>query len=250
MSHDNKNWFDQGGITYAAFRPEYPVELASFLVSLTADKELAVDVGCGNGQLTTMLAPFFSKVIGFDPSADQIANCQVCERVRYQCAPAENLPLPDKCAGLVTAAQAAHWFDLPKFYAEVRRIGTQGGILALVSYGVLTLDDSHLNDLFQQFYWQEIGVYWPPERKLVDTGYATIDFPFDELESPAMAIRLKWNLSEFLGYLSTWSAVRHAKDLGRDDVLHGFAASLAGAWGDPSVARSVVWPINMRIGRF
>lgn len=159
------------------------------------------------------------------------------------------MPLPDKCAGLVTAAQAVHWFDLPKFYAEVRRIGTQGGTLALVSYGVLTLDDSHLNDLFQHFYWQEIGAYWPPERKLVDTGYATIDFPFDELESPAMEICLKWNLSEFLGYLSTWSAVRHAKDLGREDVLHRFAASLAGVWGDPNATRSVVWPINMRIGR-
>lgn len=249
MSHDNKNWFDQDGITYAEFRPEYPAELASFLASLAADKELAVDVGCGNGQLTTLLALFFSKVIGFDPSADQIANCQACERVQYQCASAENLPLPDKCAGLVTAAQAAHWFDLPKFYAEVRRIGTQDGILALVSYSVLTLDDSHLNELFQRFYWKEIGAYWPPERKLVDAGYATIDFPFEEIESPAMEISLKWNLSEFLGYLSTWSAVRHAKDLGREDVLHAFAASLSGAWGDPSATRSVIWPINMRVGR-
>lgn len=249
MPHENRNWFDRGGINYAAFRPEYPAELASFLASLAAEKELAVDVGCGNGQLTKLLAPYFSKVIGFDPSADQIGHCQTCEHVQYQCAPAENLPLPDSCAGLITAAQAAHWFDLPRFYAEARRVGVRSCILALVSYGVLTLDDPHLNGLFQNFYKIEIGAYWPPERKLVDTGYATIDFPFEEIESPAMEISLRWNLSEFLGYLSTWSAVRHAKDQGRDDVLHSFAENLTSAWGDPNAPRSVVWPLNTRIGK-
>lgn len=60
MSNDSspaRNWFDQGGRAYARFRPEYPPALAAFLASVAPDKRLAVDVGCGNGQLTAQLAP-------------------------------------------------------------------------------------------------------------------------------------------------------------------------------------------------
>ena len=247
-SHPARNWFEEGGRAYARFRPEYPSQLGAFLASVAPDGQLAVDVGCGNGQLTQLLAPHFRTVVGLDPSADQIANVIPDERISYQCAPAERLPLPDHCASLITAAQAAHWFDLPAFYREVRRVGVPGGVLALISYGVLNLEPE-LNDRFQKFYWDEIGPYWPPERKLVDTGYATIDFPFEALAAPSLEIRLEWHLSQFLGYLLTWSAVRRAKEAGREAVLLRFADEIAEAWGDGNTRRSIAWPINMRIGR-
>jgi SAM-dependent methyltransferase len=243
-----RNWFDQGGRAYARFRPEYPRELAAFLASVAPDHQAAVDVGCGNGQLTQLLVPYFDRVIGLDPSADQIANAVPNERIDYQCAPAEKLPLADTSASLITAAQAAHWFDLPAFYREVRRIGMPGAILALISYGVLKLEPL-LDDRFQKFYWEEIGPYWPPERKLVDTGYATVEFPFEELTPPSLEIRLEWHLSEFLGYLLTWSALRSAKEAGKEELFMEFANDMAAAWGDPNLRRSISWPINMRIGR-
>lgn len=247
-SSNLRNWFDQGGQAYARFRPEYPTELASYLASLAPDRLLAVDVGCGNGQLTRLLAEHFDAVVGFDPSADQIAHTAPQQNVNYACAPAEGLPLLDRSASLITAAQAAHWFDLPRFYAEVRRVAEPNAILALISYGVLRLDVA-LGERFEQFYWQEIGPYWPAERKLVDSGYATLDFPFAEFPGPDIAIRLEWNLEEFLGYVSTWSAVRSAREAGREDLLHDFAADMAGHWGDPATRHLVSWPINMRIGR-
>ena len=246
-SNPARNWFDQGGQAYARFRPEYPPALAAFLASVTTDHALAVDVGCGNGQLTQLLAPHFSSVVGLDPSADQIANAVPNERVSYQCATAEHLPLADGSTALIAAAQAAHWFDLPAFYREVRRIAAPGGILALISYGVLNLEPP-LNYRFQTFYRDEIGPYWPPERKLVDTGYATIDFPFDEMTAPSLEIRCNWQLPEFLGYLLTWSAVRCLREAGHDEVLLRFANEISEAWGDGSTRRSVCWPINMRIG--
>jgi SAM-dependent methyltransferase len=248
MTSDTRNWFDQGGRAYARFRPEYPPELAAYLASAAPDDRLAVDVGCGNGQLTQLLAPHFQRVIGLDPSADQIANAVPHARIHYDCASAERLPVPDASASLITAAQAAHWFDLPAFYREVRRIALPGAAVALVSYGVLNLE-SDLDRRFQAFYRDEIGPYWPPERKLVDTGYATIDFPFEEIAPPSLAIRLEWRLAEFLGYVSTWSATRSAREAGREALLVAFAADLAALWGDPDTARPVSWPINMRIGR-
>lgn len=243
-----RNWFDQGGRAYARFRPEYPSELAAFLAAQAPDHELAVDNGCGNGQLTQLLAPCFNRVVGLDPSADQIANAAPDARIDYRCAPAEQLPLRAASASLITAAQAAHWFDLPAFYREVRRIGKPGAILALISYGVLALEPS-LDARFQTFYWEEIGPYWPPERKLVDSGYATIDFPFEELAPPLLDIHLEWNLSEFLGYVQTWSALRKAKEAGKEALFVAFADDIAAAWGDPERRHPVSWPINMRIGR-
>jgi SAM-dependent methyltransferase len=245
---ETRNWFDQGGQAYARFRPEYPPQLAAFLASVAPDTSLAVDVGCGSGQLTRQLADHFSAVVGLDPSADQIANAVAHERVGYQCAPAEHLPVAEGSACLITAAQAAHWFDLPAFYREVRRVAVPGGVLALISYGVLQLGPL-LDDRFQQFYRDEIGPYWPPERKLVDSGYATLDFPFEALAAPQMEIRLEWNLAGFIGYVLTWSAVRNAREAGQESIFLHFAQDIAEAWGDENTKRPVTWPINMRIGK-
>ena len=120
--------------------------------------------------------------------------------------------------------------------------------MALVSYGVLRLEPE-FDERLSRFYQDEIGPYWPAERKLVDTGYTAIDFPFAEFPTPSMGIRLDWHLDELLGYISTWSAVRRAKEAGREDILLSFADDISEAWGDPSIRRSVTWPINMRIGK-
>src|SRR3712207_6670394 len=94
----SRNWFNQAGQTYARFRPEYPPELPKFLATIVPSTEMAVDVGCGNGQLTGQLGHYFDSVIGVDSSADQIANAPVREGIRYICAPAEMMPLPNHSA--------------------------------------------------------------------------------------------------------------------------------------------------------
>lgn len=242
-----RNWFDAGGEAYARFRPEYPSRLARWLAESSPSRELAVDVGCGNGQLATALADAFDRVIGCDPSADQIANARARSGVRYVCAPAEAIPLPDGSTSLVAAAQAAHWFELPAFYAEARRIARPGALVALLSYGAPRLEGT-LQARFERFYHDEIGPWWPAERKLVDSGYRDIDFPFAELSPPSFGIRASWRLDEFLGYLATWSAVRRAGEAGEDSVLAAFANDASRLWGDPATRRPVAWPINMRVG--
>lgn len=243
----SKNWFEEGGRNYALYRPDYPPALAAYLASMAANRRLAVDVGCGSGQLAVQLADQFDTVVGLDPSLDQLTHAIRHERVRYARAPAERIPLAAGSASLIAAAQAAHWFDLPAFYREVRRIGSAESVLALVSYGVLRLD-ADLDDRFRRFYHDEVGPYWPPERKLVDAGYAALPFPFAERAAPPMCIRLAWTLDELLGYVATWSATRRAREAGREDVLHAFAGDLASAWGAPDARRTLEWPLNMRVG--
>lgn len=66
--------------------------------------------------------------------------------------------MADGSAALVTAAQAARWFDLSAFSAQARRITTAGAVLALISYGVVRVEPD-LRKRFERFYWREIGPF-------------------------------------------------------------------------------------------
>jgi len=247
MPNDSRNWFAQGGDAYARYRPDYPDELVRLLARVSPDTRMALDVGCGNGQFTCQLADHFDAVVGLDPSADQLAHAVPHARVQYRGAPAEQLGVADHSISLITAAQAAHWFDLPRFYEEVRRVGVKGAKLALISYGVARLE-AGLNERFLAFYKEEIGPYWPPERRLVDSGYAELAFPFYEQPVPRQELRREWDAHAFLGYISTWSATRRARDAGKEQMLVAFSNDLLTLWGDPNRSRTIVWPINIRLG--
>lgn len=242
------NWFASGGETYARFRPEYPRALLDYLLSITPDQHHALDVGCGTGQLTHLLASGFDKVTGIDPGQSQIANAAPHDKIDYRVGPAERLPGDLSQINLITVAQAAHWFDLPAFYREIARVAAPRATIALISYSVLIPDET-IGERFRQFYYDEIGHFWPAERKLVDEGYRTIDFPFAELTAPKMEICLEWDLAALMGYISTWSAVKRAGEAGQEKRLSRFYEDLCQIWGDPSQRRACGWPINIRAGK-
>ncbi|PPG00860.1 class I SAM-dependent methyltransferase [Pseudoclavibacter sp. RFBI5] len=251
MTRAARNWFTEGGRAYADFRPSYPSTLAAELAELTPSTALALDVGCGNGQFTTTLGDVFEEVVGLDPSEEQIANAAPHPRVEYVQAPAESLPssIHDGSASLVSVAQAAHWFDLPKFYDEVTRVSADGGILALLCYGILHIDDPAIDERAQRFYADDLDAYWPPTRRLVEREYRDLPFPFEELEFRAPSIEKNLTLDALLGYFSTWSAVRAAREAGQEHLLEAVGRDLAELWGDPSTERLTTWPIGGRVGR-
>ncbi|HMF06909.1 MAG TPA: class I SAM-dependent methyltransferase, partial [Methylocella sp.] len=136
-----KDHFSANSAKYAANRPTYPRALIDFLADIAPGHEQALDCGCGSGQLSTLLAARFNRVFATDASAQQIANATPHERVAYRTAPAEQSGLPEGSVDLITVAQAAHWLDLKAFYAEVRRVGRANAILALITYGVVHVED-------------------------------------------------------------------------------------------------------------
>ncbi len=241
--------FLTAGEDYAKYRPSYPAELVEFIASQCARHNLAVDVGCGNGQFSTLLASHFQQVLAIDVSASQIENAVPVSNIRFSVEPAEQCSAEDASVNLIVAAQAAHWFDLPRFYKEVRRVAAPDCLLALVSYGVLAINDSACNTRFRQFYHNETRPYWPPERQHVDNGYTSIDFPFQELDHPQMTIEREWTLEQFLGYVRTWSTVKAAAKAGKQNLMESFADQLASPWGDPQQLRKISWPIAIRLGR-
>src|ERR671912_279432 len=68
--------FSAASADYAVYRPTYPSALVDFLAEVSPATELALDCGCGNGQLSVLLAARFTRVIATDASAKQIASAQ------------------------------------------------------------------------------------------------------------------------------------------------------------------------------
>ncbi|HUS18557.1 MAG TPA: class I SAM-dependent methyltransferase [Terriglobales bacterium] len=231
---------------YAAYRPTYPPELLEYLGGLPQQRLVAWDVGCGSGQLSIPLAQHFKQVIATDASPEQVAKAHSHERVRYSVVPAEASGLPADFVDLVVAAQAAHWFDLPRFYAEARRVARPGSIIALISYGNLEMD-GFLHDLIRVFTFATLKEHWPPERNFVNDGYASLPFPFEQRQPPALAIVKDLSREALLGYIHTWSSVSDLRRKGKGEVLAKFEAQLKELWGEEK-EREVRWPISMRVG--
>ncbi len=242
-----KDHFSEISAAYAAHRPSYPAALVDFLTRLAPARRLAWDAGCGSGQLSVLLAGPFERVVATDASAEQIGRATSHARVEYRCASAEASGVPEHAADLATAAQAAHWFDLPAYYTEVRRVVRPGGIVALISYGVVTAG-ADLDAVIQPFYRNVLASYWPPERRHVDDGYRSLSFPFEEIEAPALEIRLDWRLPDLVGYVGTWSAVWALEQAEGPGPFATFRRALAGVWGSAAV-RTVCWPLALRVGR-
>jgi ubiquinone/menaquinone biosynthesis C-methylase UbiE len=111
-----------------SFRPRYPREMFEYLGTVAPSLERVWDCGSGSGQAAVQLAEVFNRVIATDTSEKQIRNAQPHERVEYRVAPAEQSGLESSSVDLIMVAQALHWFDLDRFYAEARRVLRPDGV--------------------------------------------------------------------------------------------------------------------------
>jgi SAM-dependent methyltransferase len=248
MSDRIKDHFSGHADRYEAFRPDYPSALFEYLASLCAARELAWDCATGNGQAAVELAAYFRSVVATDASAKQIEQARPRPNIRYLVAPADGAPLETGSVDLVTVAQALHWFDLPSFYAEVRRALRLGGILAVWTYGVHTIG-AEIDAIIRRLYAHIVGPYWPPERRLVEEGYATLEFPFEELRTPEFRMTHDWDLPQLLGYVESWSATQRYRAHTGGDPRDLIKDELEAAWGDPKRSRIITWPLTVRVGR-
>lgn len=231
---------------YAKFRPGYPAALFDWVAGLTPSRDFAWDCGCGSGQATEGLAQRYGRVLGTDLSPRQIGAAPPHARIEYRAAPAEASGLADASCDLIAVAQALHWFDFDRFYAEARRVLKPGGVLAAWTYQLLR-PEPVICEVFDEFYAQILSSWWPSERKWVDEGYRTLPFPFAEIAAPAFEIRLQWTLDDLLAYLRTWTSTRYLAQAENRDPTLALDDMLRPLWGDGR--REVVWPIVMRAGR-
>ncbi len=241
-----KDHFSKQAAGYAKFRPRYPQKLFDYLRSIAPSRQLAWDCGTGNGQAAVGLASLFDRVIATDASEKQIANAQSHKIVEYRVAPAENSGIESKTLDLIMVAQALHWFDLDRFYAEARRVLKSDGVLAASAYNLLHVEPA-IDEVVNRYYYEVVGPFWPAERKLVEQ-FADLPFPFHKVDAPKFEMTAQWNLDHLLGYLQTWSSTQRFIAANKRDPLEAIADDLRAAWGDPGQMRKVVWPLILRVG--
>ncbi|CAF4433916.1 unnamed protein product [Rotaria socialis] len=185
------------------------------------DDDLVIDIGCGTGQSTILLAPHFQRIIGYDISEYQVKKANETNthsNINYKVIVGSDIPHEDSSVALVISAQAAHWFDLPYFYKEVKRTLTIKGVLALFGYAFVQVhgqQSEKLNEIITNFYKKTLRGYVQKESEEVYFGryrdekfrdpLSSTDFIRDE----NLVIECRWSIQRLLGYIASWSGSQH-----------------------------------------
>ncbi|XP_054157057.1 putative methyltransferase DDB_G0268948 [Oppia nitens] len=209
---------------YAKFRPILPgVVMDYVLANLRLHYEphewdIAIDVGCGGGQSTQVLAKYFKQVYGFDVSAAQIREAldsYHAHNVHFDVSIAESIPrIESNSCQLIIACLSAQWFDLPKFFAETRRVLAPNGIVALIGYTMFEpIDPDRPND--QTLTELMLGLrtdpviapYKLPNADAVDKRYRNISFPdyFEYIYKDNILSQIVICAQDIIGFIETWS---------------------------------------------
>jgi ubiquinone/menaquinone biosynthesis C-methylase UbiE len=173
-----------------------------------------LDVGCGPGLATRDLAAHFKHVTGIDAGESMIEvarsmNIQTSssEPVRFELTTAEEMAgIPDASIDLITAANAAHWFDMPAFWARAAQVLKPSGSVAMWSSGEPaahpdTPNAAAINEAFKRYQKDYLEPYFEPGNRLTRDGYRSLPMPWDAtppIESFARdgLFRKDWALDE------------------------------------------------------
>jgi len=242
-----KDNFSTQSDKYARFRPTYPGELFEYLLSIVPGRENAWDCGTGNGQVARVLAASFHNVMATDISQQQIDNAVRHEHIEYSVQRSEKTTFQDDTFDLITVAQAIHWFDFDAFYAEVQRTIRTGGVLAVIGYGLIQTNPV-IDNIIGDFYRTIVGPYWDKERKYIDEDYKTIPFPYKDINAPVFENSVEWTFEHLIGYIGTWSAVKHYEKMQGHDPIDLVRDMLKANWGNDRTIKGR-FPILLRVAR-
>ena len=225
---------------YRAYRPAYPQSLIGLITNFVNNNgqqqlsrhypdttntstefshcKFAVDVGCGSGQLTKLLAQQYENVLGIDESSSQIDRARSSENppsanITYEVALAEDMPVESGTVDLVTAAQCVHWMDENKFYAEVKRVlKPNSGCLAVIWYrhpviqhNIDTIKSRLLTEISEECF-----VYFR-DHKYMDERSVKVEYYPEQFKVPfSNSIRVSnlnmvksCSLANYIGYISS-----------------------------------------------
>jgi SAM-dependent methyltransferase len=205
--------FGAAAAQYALLRPTYPPDAVAFVVPGDGPRRV-LDLGAGTGLLTDVLLAAGHDVVAVDPSREMLE--QLAARhpgTATAVGHAEAVPLPDDAVDVVTAGQAAHWFDPAPTAAEMRRVLRPGGTVGLlwnqrderVSWvaelcALLTAENSER----------------PDDRQVVEAFAAALDAPVAVAESQIVE---RSSVDDFVASFTTRSFVITMTDQRRAEFL-------------------------------
>ncbi|KAJ5771252.1 uncharacterized protein N7511_003303 [Penicillium nucicola] len=148
-----KSYTPTQGQTYAQARSTYHPNFYKTLLTHHAktggQTQTLIDVGCGPGPATRDLGVHFDRAVGFDASPGMVETAKTLggsgsgPDVEFYVSGAEELGrdieglgIEDGSVDLITAATAAHWFDMPRFWKRAGELLRPGGTVAIWTMNV------------------------------------------------------------------------------------------------------------------
>ena len=129
---------------YLKYRPIYTNEIPERVMEFYREHnpnkkkiDLMLDVGCGSGQTANIFQSYCHKIIACDVSEEQIKQARLqnkYDHVHFRLGQAENTEMDDDSVDLLVAGISAHWFDLPKFIKEAKRVLKPSGCICIFTY--------------------------------------------------------------------------------------------------------------------
>ena len=129
---DSTQRFSSRVENYVRYRPGYPPAIVDLLTKECdlSQSSVIADIAFGTGIFTELLLKNGNRVFGVEPNLDMRRAGEeflaTYPGFSSFAGTAEATTLPDHSVDFVTAAQAAHWFDLPRARQEFIRIGKAG----------------------------------------------------------------------------------------------------------------------------
>ncbi|KAM0287833.1 hypothetical protein ACHAO9_007451 [Fusarium lateritium] len=208
-----RNYSEQQAFDYAKGRLGYSKTLIDFILnyhhSTGGQNGTLLDIGCGPGTATHILAPHFDVAYGVDPGESMITTAtdlggqtHAGNPIIYKLSTAENIDkiesIPQSSVDMITAATAvrnspphdsridfdssqAHWFDMPRFWSAAARVLKPGGTVAIWTTfrkPVVSNGESKLQLVFEEFR-ESLSPYTSAGTRLTQDGYVDLVMPWD-----------------------------------------------------------------------
>ena len=222
---------------YSKYRPTYPQTvvkaITSYVTIVGGSLGLALDVACGSGQSTFYLKDTFKQIIGVDISKAQVEEAkrkcttQKIDNILFRLGNGTELPIESDSVDVVTIAQALHWLDRDKFFAECKRVLKHKGCLVAYGYGNVCLVNEQCNTLVSNFYRNTLQGCWHDARSHIDDEFHGIHLPFSNTKRVDMRMSYESSLEAFIGYVSSWSGYqKYCEDHPDNVVLENLHTSM------------------------
>ncbi len=177
-----------------------------------------IDVGCGEGWLTQLVAPETDSIIGIDPSEASIGRARAAKKSSnetYLLASADSLPVDDSWADIVIYYNSLHHVSAelqPKAASETARVLAPGGVLFIVE----PVASGSAYELFQRV--EDEAVVYDASYRLILELAAGADFEqgLEELFIDSYVYR---NYEEFLDHVLVVDETREIVLSGVEDIL-------------------------------
>jgi SAM-dependent methyltransferase len=193
----------------------------------------ALDIGCGSGLSTALLAMLAERCYGLEPSTAMLRwALQIAPGACFVSGMTQQLPFPSCQFDLITAAGSLNYVDLPQALAEISRVMKSEGVLVIYDFsqGRSFVDSELLDIWFSEFIrryppandaWQPISQQSLDNNEIRGVRLQSFE-PFE--------IALDYDTASYADYVMTETNIQHA-------IKRGDSPTHIRAWCEESLSR-------------